>query len=283
MLCTAQPFRLLACPMDGEPLSLQEHRWTCSNNHSFDIARQGYVHLLPVQSKRSKDPGDSKEMVASRQRFLNSGAYLQIAKAVSQKIQSFSSGFPLYSCLDAGCGEGYYLRQISKSCESGNVLELSGLDISKWAVLSAAKQDKQPQWVVGSNAKIPALSSSLDSLLCIFGFPVYAEFLRVLKPGAKLIQVDAGPQHLTELRQIIYPSLKVKEDKETLVEGFELLSNDSITFPLELDSSEKIHDLLSMTPHFYRADKAGREKAMALTSLTLTVDVTLKCYAAVKE
>ena len=58
------PFQALACPLDGEPLQRDGAAWRCTAGHSFDIARQGYTNLLPVQHKRSRDPGDSKEMVA---------------------------------------------------------------------------------------------------------------------------------------------------------------------------------------------------------------------------
>ena len=67
------PFQALACPLDGAPLRRNDSTWRCAAGHSFDIASQGYTHLLPVQKKRSRDPGDSKEMVAARRRFLNAG------------------------------------------------------------------------------------------------------------------------------------------------------------------------------------------------------------------
>ena len=60
------PFPSLACPLDGAPLQGDGASWRCAAGHSFDIAAQGYTHLLPVQQKRSRDPGDSKEMVAAR-------------------------------------------------------------------------------------------------------------------------------------------------------------------------------------------------------------------------
>ncbi|MEP4394915.1 putative RNA methyltransferase, partial [Marinobacter sp.] len=68
---TMDAFNALACPLDGEPLSQADTCWRCPAGHSFDVARQGYLHLLPVQNKRSLDPGDSKDMVAARRRFLN--------------------------------------------------------------------------------------------------------------------------------------------------------------------------------------------------------------------
>ena len=57
------PFQALACPLDGAPLQRDASTWRCAAGHCFDIASQGYTNLLPVQQKRSRDPGDSKEMV----------------------------------------------------------------------------------------------------------------------------------------------------------------------------------------------------------------------------
>jgi len=169
------PFQALACPLDGKALHAQAGAWRCAAGHSFDIASQGYTHLLPVQKKRSRDPGDSKEMVAARRRFLNAGCYQPIADAVGRTVLAdWPGGAPL-ACLDAGSGEGYYLRQLAAANKSGATLALIGLDISKWAVLSAAKQDKRPDWVVGSNANLPVLPGPLARVLCRFGLPVYAE------------------------------------------------------------------------------------------------------------
>jgi len=274
---TTMPFDALACPLDGCPLVPSEKTWRCENGHSFDVARQGYVHLLPVQKKRSLDPGDSKEMVAARQRFLNAGFYTKIADAVGDLVLKKLAGEGIGSILDAGSGEGYYLRHLS-SMAGDTRLAMIGVDISKWAVLAAAKQDKHTRWVVGSNANLPILPESLDLVLCLFGFPVYSEFARVLKPGGQVIQVDAGADHLRELREIIYPELKSPADTESpYPEGFRSLDSTVVRFPLSLPDQASIADLLAMTPHLYRASSEGLEKAAALESLEVTVDVVLKC------
>ncbi|MFZ0106284.1 MAG: methyltransferase domain-containing protein, partial [Thiobacillus sp.] len=180
---------------------------------------------------------------------------------------------------DAGCGEGYYLRELAAAVPDKQTLSLLGLDISKWAVLSAAKQDRRPTWVVGSNAKLPVPPGTLDRVLCLFGFPVYSEFARVLKPGGRLVQVDAGPDHLRELREIIYPSLKPERPAEFQIrEGFRRLQTETLRFSIDLNSAEQIADLLTMTPHLYRASAEGRAQAAALTSLWLSVDVRLTCF-----
>jgi 23S rRNA (guanine745-N1)-methyltransferase len=154
-----------------------------------------------------------------------------------------------------------------------------GLDISKWAVMSAAKQDRRMSWVVGSNANLPILSGKLDCILCMFGFPVYNEFARVLHPGGRLIQVDAGPDHLRELREVIYPSLKPERDKSILLpDGFALASSETLQFSFDVKGAGLIGDLLAMTPHLYRATPEGRSRAAALTSLSLSADIRLSSW-----
>lgn len=276
------PFQALACPLDGEPLSRSGNAWSCPAGHSFDIAKQGYINLLPVQQKRSHDPGDSKAMVAARQRFLEAGHYQPIADAVSRavlnhaEVQTLSS--EPFSCLDAGCGEGYYLRQLAHAAASSPSLSLMGLDISKWAVLAAAKQDAKQaplsSWVVGSNAHLPVQAGALDSVLCMFGFPVVGEFARVLKTGGVWLQVEAGPDHLRELREIIYPTLKPERSSEVETPaGFTHHSSERVSYSLALNGKEEIADLLAMTPHLYRASAEGRARAAALDRLEVTVDV----------
>ncbi|MBP7202957.1 MAG: methyltransferase domain-containing protein [Propionivibrio sp.] len=274
------PFLALNCPLDGTPLRRSDASWRCSVGHCFDAAAQGYTNLLPVQNKRSRDPGDSKEMVAARRRFLESGAYQPIAAAVSQAVLADLPPGSL-ACLDAGCGEGYYLRQLADAAERSSeqqTLALLGLDISKWAVISAAKRDKRSNWIVGSNANLPVPTAALDRVLCMFGFPVYAEFARVLKTGGLLLQVDAGPDHLRELRETIYPTLKAERTTPTAIpDGFTPDTTESIRYSLDLVGQAQIADLLAMTPHLYRATAEGRAKAAALTALTVTVDVRLNC------
>lgn len=262
--------------------------WCCPDGHNFDIARQGYVNLLPVQNKRSRDPGDSKEMIAARRQFLASGYYGQIAEEVARAVFSGVTPTGTLSCLDAGCGEGYYLRQLAACAPPGQILELLGVDISKWAVQAAARQNvgkglgkgddnsAGATWIVGSNANLPVLPSSLDRVLCMFGFPVYAEFLRVLRPGGLLLMVDAGPDHLLELREIIYPVVKQAHRPVTQAPtGFGRVSDQRIRFSALVPDAQQIGNLLMMTPHLYRATAEGRSRAAALSELRVTIDVTL--------
>lgn len=275
LIMSVTAFDHLACPLDGQPLTRQGTAWQCPQGHSFDIARQGYVHLLPVQKKRSKDPGDSKAMVAARQRFLNADYYRCIAVALNAAVlQALPASA---ACLDAGCGEGYYLRQLGQAVPDGIDMQVVGLDVSKWAVLSAAKQDPAPAWVVGTNAHIPVPDNSLDRVVCVFGFPVFDEFARVLKPGGRLIMVDPGPDHLRELRDIIYNSVTERPAGARAVpESFQEVSRKTVREMIVLEGGSNIADLLAMTPHLYRAPAEGLARAAELTRLQLTLDVRIK-------
>lgn len=273
------PFHALACPLDGGALRREGGSWRCAAGHAFDIAAQGYANLLPVQRKRSRDPGDSKEMVAARRRFLEAGHYRPIADAVAQALRAGLPPGADAACLDAGCGEGYYLRRLAAAAGDAR-LALLGIDISKWAVLAAAKTERRIAWVVGSNARLPVLDASLDRVLCMFGFPVYAEFARVLRSGGELLQVDAGLDHLRELREIIYPELKPKRTESAPVPaGFAHLGDEALRYRIALAEPAAIADLLAMTPHLHRASAEGRAKAAALSALELTIDVRLSRFA----
>ena len=105
------------CPLCGGPLT-GEQDLKCPSGHCFDRAREGYWHLLPVQSMRTKAPGDSKEMVAARRAFLNSGYYGIFWQAVGELCLEYGlpagPEVPLH-LLDAGCGEGWYDRCIAQA------------------------------------------------------------------------------------------------------------------------------------------------------------------------
>lgn len=266
-----QPFSQLRCPLDAEPLALNGQCWQCPHGHSFDVARQGYTNLLPVQHKKAKQPGDSKAMVRARQVFLQHGHYQPIAKALAQTL--LPSSTPL-RCLDAGCGEGYYLRELARL--HPGPLQLMGLDISKWAVLEAAKQCQHTTWVVASNANMPVASGSLDYVFCLFGFPVYEEFARVLKPGGRLVMVTPAAHHLHSLRAALYGQVKEKPTQPyTPPAGFALHQQQLLEHTFTLSENHAIEQLLLMTPHWFRATAEQRAAVIQQAPLTTQLAATL--------
>ncbi len=274
---------LLACPIDGESLTLQSKQLKCSNGHAFDIARQGYVNLLPVQHKRSMQPGDSKEMVAARTNFLNTGIYAPVASKLVETILAEIGQSNPANIIDAGCGEGYYLDFVYKYFEEhdrANIPRCRGLDISKHAILQAAKRNKNIAWVVGTNREPPFLTSSIDLIFCVFGFHSFEGFNKILKPNGKVIIIEPGAGHLLELRKIIYSDVKKPSSSadNPTKNGFSMLSETKLRFNTGNINNEQFNQLLLMTPHFFRAAKQAREKAMQLDEIDLTVDIVFKVF-----
>ncbi|MAC46396.1 MAG: rRNA (guanine-N1)-methyltransferase [Oceanospirillum sp.] len=267
----------LICPLDQQPLIQQDNSLRCNSGHSFDIARQGYVNLLPVQKKRSKDPGDSKEMIIARQNFLNAGLYHPISEQLNQLVSPLIAEESAASILDAGCGEGYYLDQLASSLSEGH--NLIGLDISKWAVQAAARRNKQITWIVGTNVQLPVAPNSLDMLICMFGFYDLEKFTQWLKPGGYVVLAEAGKEHLIELRELIYPEVRrtpLPDISQALENGYQLAEEKSLQFKPATLNKKQITDLMVMTPHLYRASYAGKQAAEALTELDITADVVFR-------
>jgi 23S rRNA (guanine745-N1)-methyltransferase len=279
----------LACPIDGLPLVVEGASQRCSAGHSYDIAREGYANLLVVQHKASRDPGDSKEMVAARHRFLDAGHYAPIADAVFDSICSTVAACHTLSCnpihvLDAGCGEGYYLDHLSKlaaQCPDPGTLAFAGIDVSKWAIKAAARRSEPVTWLVANNRRPPFIAGSIELIICLFGFPVWEGFRAVQPAGGHVLLVDPGPCHLIELREIIYPAVvqaEVLSSRRNRPEGYDLETQTTQRFQAQLATPQAIQDLLAMTPHAHRITQAGRDALAQRSTLTVTVDVILSLF-----
>ena len=280
------PATNLACPIDGLPLQTHAHGRRCANNHSFDIAREGYCNLLLVQHKASLDPGDSKTMVAARHRFLEGYHFVPIADFLCKSVIDCLAAKPgnaTYNIVDAGCGEGYYLdrlvRQLPAQSTTPTSVSLTGIDVSKWAIRQAARRTSPVTWLVANNRHPPFLAGSVDVIACLFGFPVWEGFRSVQVPGQHVLLVDPGPDHLLELREIIYPTVMRQPSPSlaaSLAAGYRLQREHNLRFVVSLTSAQMVQDLLAMTPHAYRLTDIGRNALAALSNLTVTVDVTFR-------
>ena len=261
----------LLCPICGENLNFQDRRYVCPKNHSFDIARQGYVNLLTVEQKHSRCPGDTRLQVLSRREFLDGGFYAPIAETLIQTARDLGiSG----TVLDVGCGEGYYCVKLSQALG----LSLTGVDISKEAVRFAAGKYKGHQWLCATAAHIPVEDASADLITSLFALTMPEEFHRIVKPGGYLFQVLAAQDHLLGLKSIIYDQLNFKE-KDTIPEvpGFERVTSIPIRFSFTVEGSQ-VQNLLSMTPHVFRIGKEGAQRLAQTQRLTDTASCMLNVY-----
>ena len=173
---------LFVCPLCGGALTRREGSYLCPAGHCFDIAREGYTYLLPVNRKHSKTPGDDKAMAAARHTFLEKGYYAPLCEELCQLAVELTGDAP--AVLDNGCGEGYYTAGIYRAlCEAGKTPVMAGIDISKPILRLAAKREKNVQFAVASSYRLPAADGSVDLLINCFSPLAIEEFRRVLRPG----------------------------------------------------------------------------------------------------
>ncbi len=108
----------ILCPTCGAALTLGSRQWLCPKGHCFDVARQGYVNLLPVTQKHSRQPGDTREQVVARRTFLEAGFYEPLAQAVCQAARRY--GKNAKAILDAGLWRGLLQRADSQGTAPGS-------------------------------------------------------------------------------------------------------------------------------------------------------------------
>ncbi|WP_396424548.1 hypothetical protein LLNCDO702_07280 [Lactococcus lactis subsp. lactis] len=126
---------IINCPVCSHLLIKEQNTYKCENNHTFDLAKEGYLNLLLNAKKTS---GDSKEMMAARRDFLAKGYYEKLSDRVNQRLKK--SHLTDQAILDIGCGEGYYLSRCQKEI-APKASNFYGMDISKLGIRMAAKKN----------------------------------------------------------------------------------------------------------------------------------------------
>ena len=265
------------CPLCGAPLAADPAvggALRCAARHSFDRAKEGYWNLLPVQAKNAKDPGDSREMVAARRAFLSAGYYGAFGRALGRLCCSLAAQqtAPL-RILDAGCGEGWYDRAVVDAFAAAQLPApaLTGFDIAKPAVRMAAKALPTACYAVASSYNAPVADGWADVVLNIFSPMAREEFLRMLRPGGKLIYAVPGPRHLFGMKQVLYDRPYENPVQQIVYEGFAQVDcvevRDTITVPGSLT-----HSLFAMTPYYWRTPRDGAQRLAACDSLTTEIE-----------
>lgn len=271
--------QLFACPVCMCRLEKEEKRYICPNGHSFDLAKEGYVHLLPSNRMHTRLPGDGKEMLAARRRILDAGYYEPFSDCLNTLIRKLTVGMDKPVILDAGCGEGYYTGRLQRTlCGSGTDAQVAGFDISKIAIRMAAKRYPGLELAVGSIFHMPVVNCAADCLVSIFAPIVPEEFARVVKPGGTLVLAVAAPRHLYQLKEAVYEHPYENEIKDTSYKGFILLERIPVRGEITLESAGAVNDLFTMTPYHWKTSAGDKEKLKALEKLTTEIGFDFLCY-----
>jgi 23S rRNA (guanine745-N1)-methyltransferase len=245
------------CPACQSLLEQSETNWQCDNGHHYDQAKEGYLNLLLAHQKRSKEPGDNKQMINARRAFLEQNYYQPMAEALVKSIDETLSNTNL-RIFDAGCGEGDYLHQ--QLLLNGRGVVSGGVDISKVAIQKAARKYKSPSFAVASTFALPVGSFAMDAIIQVFAPSSEQEILRCLSPQGIWLQVNPGEEHLQEIKALIYDEVQTHKIDQSIAEGFELISEQSLKFDFSLKSSQSQLDLLIMTPYYWSASAEALEK-----------------------
>ncbi|NIF20193.1 23S rRNA (guanine(745)-N(1))-methyltransferase [Candidatus Pantoea multigeneris] len=265
----------LICPLCHLSLSAEKNSWRCAQGHQFDRAREGYVNLLPVQHKGSREPGDSAEMMQARRAFLAAGHYQPLRDGVAELLAARVST-PQPQLLDIGCGEGYYTDAMATALQPLHG-QVYGLDVAKIAVRLAAKRYPQVLFCVASSQRLPFADASLDAVVRIYAPCNEAELQRVIKPGGWLLTVTPGPHHLQQFKALIYREVKLHEPESKCYAGFTQVEQQSLGYPMTLNSADAT-TLLQMTPFAWRASEDVWQQLRAATSFECDADFTLTLW-----
>src|SRR2546429_3123925 len=187
MLADVLPY--LRCPLCRRELVELDAALRCPQGHSFDRAKQGYVHLTP---NRVAHTGDSAPMVEARSGFLAAGHYDFIARALVDALPPVAG-----LVVDVGAGTGYHLAAVLDAHPDAVGL---AVDVSKPALRRAARSHPRAGAVLGDAwSGLPVADRAATVLLAVFAPRNGREFARVLAPDGVLLVVTPTGDHMGEL------------------------------------------------------------------------------------
>lgn len=288
---------LIVCPVCAAAMTRYPGCLKCPSGHSFDIARAGYVNLLPPGKEKNSRSGDEREMVRGREEFLAHGHYDRFTDTISDIIKKYVHADAITVC-DMGSGEGYHTCRLTDLLNSDVRSVLSvGFDASKYAAERASRRSQKlgllPPMGIASDAaadfrsaayfmpgnifRIPLSDSSFDVCLSLFAPIAWAEAARILKNGGILIAASSGENHLLEMRRIIYDEVHTAEKLPQADEPFAEIDTLSLKYSFMPDHND-LCALFKMTPFYYKTTAAGRarlENTACPISLTAHVNFSV--------
>lgn len=257
---------LFRCPLCHGRMTAGETSLRCEAGHDFAISKKGYVDFCPAARAGAYDDA----LFDSRSRFIAGGFYYELIERLRALLDRYAPAGPV---LDAGCGEGSFLKAILPDPSARACL---GLDLSRPGVQRAARGGVGWLWAVGDLSRLPLAEGSMAVILNILSPANYPEFSRVLLPGGVVLKVVPGERYLHEVRALAKDRLRHETYSNDRVlklfeEKFELLETEEIcnTYPL---TQSQATDLVAMTPLTQGIEKEQLDLA-ALTKVTIHLHI----------
>jgi 23S rRNA (guanine745-N1)-methyltransferase len=268
---------LLACPHCAGALSRSGGSVTCANGHAFDVARSGYLSLLPGDAKTGS--ADTAEMVAAREAFLGAGHFEPLAEALAEEAvralgdRAERPGLPPGCMIDLGAGTGWYLARALDRLPGRIGL---ALDLSKHALRRAVRAHPRIAAVACDAWRpLPVRDSVADLVLSVFAPRNGPEIARVLRPGGALLVTTPTERHLVELIErlgLLTVDERKRERLATALDAhFELERRRDREWPLELTPGD-VANAVAMGPSARHATRA--ETGTAATPVTASVTIS---------
>jgi len=262
---------VLACPVCREALDEVEPRtFGCVNGHRFDRAREGHVNLLRPGKARKERSGDDRDMVRDRRAVLGAGRY----RVLADGLRLVADGLGPTTVLDVGCGEGSFTASLT-----GPGRTVVAFDLSVEAVRLAARLlGGEATCVVAGVGDIPALNRSCDVVTSVMS-PVHEpEFLRVVRPGGRIVIVTPGADHLDGLRRTLYRDYRPHDEDVPLAATLSALDVVRCREPITLEGAD-LERIWGMTPYRWNAPSEGVERLRALERLDVMVSFVVTTFA----
>jgi len=290
---------LLRCPHCGTPLSREANALRCAAGHSFDVAKAGYVNLLPPGKEKNARTGDERAMVKAREDFLSLGLYAPVSDALADAAARY---LPRENCTvcDMGCGEGWHTCRFASrlAALTGASVTAVGFDASKYAAERGCKRAVRegffPKNGVGTPHDgsvsvgffpgnlfhLPLADHCVNVALSMFAPVAGDEARRILTEDGILIVVSSGREHLLELRQRIYDDVRLSDELPPVPAGFTEIARVSNKYRMTIPDTETLKALFTMTPFYYKTTEAGRERLFASEMpFEMTADVNYSILA----
>lgn len=257
----------LRCPFCRHVLVWdQSYRFTCAENHSFDLSKQGSLFLV----KQAANSQYNGPLFQARHNMIQQfQLYAPIYEPISLELKNKDV------ILDAGTGEGSHLNELKKRVP--DIVPI-GLDLSKDGINQAGKLYRDSVWMVGDLANLPFQNESINVILNILSPSNYAEFKRVLKQGGKLIKVIPGENYLQELREYTNETTNVAYSNHQTValfnQHFSEVQIKTVQYKKELTQTER-QAIVNMSPLGWSVSAEAKQMYIQEGQSTITIDLTL--------